>query len=423
MHEIACTTVGTRLALVSSTRSPHMKLKKFALLTSLLGSLVVACGGTMDAEIETTEQALRAPHRAGEFYVTAHMTNSIESVRWAVREGANAVEMDLRFHGDGAPSEFRHGGICDCSCNAINDGTHVCQLLRAGGGNACETSTKALDMMDELVKHADKIALVFIDSKVDGTMSTDQQRAAGGRVIEMLESRLFSRGYRGKVMVSAGKADAYDYVLYATYRANRSAFRDRIYFAFDQMGSSRQDAANALSILKQMPTRNRAFGTGLTSCLPSNYEPAISTGDMNEDAHSSALTYLWTIDSESSMRQYLTRTRPRAILTNKPALLRRVALSQGLKLAEPETPLTEVISDEIVGPVNRTCRCDYHKGGCAVAEPAPAGSACKCTYLPLLWTCRGDLTTCKSSNDLKCQSPDTTLRSCQQGGGDCGGYK
>ncbi|MFO0663897.1 MAG: hypothetical protein U0174_08100 [Polyangiaceae bacterium] len=396
-----------------------MKVRKLAALTALLGSLVIACGGTADSETDMTQQAL---HRANEFYVTAHMTNSIESVRWAVREGANAVEMDLRFHADGTPDEFRHGGICDCSCNPVNDGTHVCQQLRAGESNACETSTKALDMMAELVKQSDKLALVFIDSKVDGSMPTSQQQASGKRVIDMLDTHLFDRGYRGKVMVSAGKANAYEYLLSAAKRANESPFRSRIYFALDQMGDSGEDAANALSILTQLPTRNRAFGTGITSCFANNFEAAISTGDQNEDNYTSALTYLWTIDSEKSMNQYLSRTRPRAILTNKPALLRRVALSRGLKLAEPETPFTDVISDSIVGPTNRSCRCDYHKGGCTIAEPAPPGTACSCSYV-FLWTCRGDLTTCTSANDEKCKRPDATKESCLQGRGDCGGYR
>lgn len=386
--------------------------------------IAIACAGACaerdNSDFATATQDL---YRANDFYVTAHMTNTIGAVKWALGEGANALEMDLRFHDDGAPDEFRHGGVCDCSCNGpANDEGHVCRALRAGVINSCEASAKALDMMAELVRQSGRLALVLIDSKVDGGMPLSQQTASGTRVIDMLNDSLFAPGYRGKVVVSAANAQAYGYLLAAARRATTSPYRDRIFFALDQMGKSREDAANSLSILTQMPTRNRAFGTGITSCAFGNYEPAISQGDLNEDNNSSALTYLWTIDSESSMRSYLERTRPRAIITNRPALLKTVALSRGLQLATPDSLHTEVSNDNIVGPVKRDCRCDYHKGGCSIAEPAPPGQACKCRYV-FLWTCRGDLTSCTSPGSEKCSQPDSSKESCDQGGGDCGGYR
>lgn len=396
-----------------------MNLMRLFAWTLVMGAIAMACADSGDSGVATTTQDL---YRANDFYVTAHMTNTVYSVQWALDQGANALEMDLRFHDDGAPNEFRHGGVCDCSCDPVNDGRHVCEFLRLGTLNACEASAKALDMMDELVSQSDRLALVIIDSKVDGGMPLSQQQASGSRVIDMLNERLFARGYRGKVVVSAANAEAYGYLLAAAKQATTSPYRDRIFFALDQMGKSRENAANALSILTQLPSRNRAFGAGITSCWSGDFEPAISTGDLNEDNNSSALTYLWTIDSESSMRTYLERTRPRAIITNRPALLKRVALSRGLHLATPETPHTEVSNDNIVGPVKRDCRCDYHKGGCSIAEPAPPGQACKCRYV-FLWTCRGDLTACQSTASEKCSQPDSSKQSCEQGGGDCGGYR
>lgn len=50
------------------------------------------------------------------FYNIAHMTNNKESVKWAMEQGANAVEVDLQFRDDGTPYQFFHSSICDCVC-------------------------------------------------------------------------------------------------------------------------------------------------------------------------------------------------------------------------------------------------------------------------------------------------------------------
>lgn len=376
-----------------------------------------ACDTT---EIGQTQQALT---RANEFYAVAHMTNTLRSVQWAVQQGANGLEMDLQFNDDGTPKEFRHGGFCDCSCATSHPGTDVCAILRVDSLNTCEGSADARAMMAEIVSVRSKIALVFIDSKVDESHPVSRQERAGKNVIDMLRNDLFARGYGGKVVVSVGKPDAYQYIDAAAKRASELPdVRDRIYFAFDQNGKSREDAATTLSLETRLSWKNRAYGTGISRCASGNYEPAISTGDLNEDRYVHGLTYLWTIDSESSMDSYLSRVRPRAIITNVPSRLRQVAERKGMRLAEPETALTDVVSTDVVGPIRKDCRCNYHKGGCTIAEPAPAQRACKCTYIPL-WTCRGDLTNCQNSASAKCNAPDGSKESCEQGGGDCGGYR
>jgi|GEM_PF-2793004 len=371
-------------------------------------------------DVGQTQQALT---RANEFYAVAHMTNTLRSVQWAVQQGANGLEMDLRFNDDGTPKEFRHGGFCDCSCATSHPSTDVCAVLRIDSLNTCEGSADARAMMAEIVSVRSKIALVFIDSKVDESDPVSRQERAGKNVVGMLRNDLFARGYGGKVVVSVGKPDAYQYIDAAAKRASELPdVRDRIYFAFDQNGKSREDAATTLSLETRLSWKNRAYGTGISRCASGNYEPAISTGDLNEDRYVQGLTYLWTIDSESSMDSYLSRVRPRAIITNVPSRLRQVAQRKGMRLAEPETALTDVVSADVVGPIRNDCSCNYHKGGCTIAEPAPAQRACKCRYMGF-WTCRGDVTNCQNSSSAKCNAPDGSKESCNQGGGDCGGYR
>ncbi|XP_057376657.1 uncharacterized protein LOC130697880 [Daphnia carinata] len=67
------------------------------------------------------------------------------------------------------------------------------------------------------------------------------------------------------------------------------------------------------------------------------------------------------------------------------------------------------------------CDCDYHSGGCVISQPAPPGSACRCSYKGF-FTCRGSNTGCRDASSQYCKNPDTSIQSCFLGGGDCGGY-
>ena len=74
-----------------------------------------------------------------------------------------------------------------------------------------------------------------------------------------------------------------------------------------------------------------------------------------------------------------------------------------------------------------TCDCNYHSnsifssGGCKISVPPPRGYACKCKYLGA-WTCGGTMQLCSDVNSSFCKNPDSSKDTCNQGGGDCGGY-
>src|SRR5437588_6419450 len=57
------------------------------------------------------------PEIKPEFFNIAHMVNTASAVDWALSQGANGLEMDLRFRSDGTPYQFQHGGFCDCDCS------------------------------------------------------------------------------------------------------------------------------------------------------------------------------------------------------------------------------------------------------------------------------------------------------------------
>ena len=71
--------------------------------------------------------------------------------------------------------------------------------------------------------------------------------------------------------------------------------------------------------------------------------------------------------------------------------------------------------------IHGSCDCDYHPGGCSISKTSPPNWACRCEYEGF-WTCRGYIDYCADDDSDSCKSPDMSIQSCAQGGGDCGGY-
>lgn len=132
----------------------------------------------------------------------AHASNSLEAVRWAMSQGANGVEMDIRFGqaqdrlqkaspnaiGPNDVLEFRHSPYsasepltaalpCDCVggntcagdsnasvCNHMMGAGTNCSALAAPQGSLpclqCIMRTPAKDMMELLASYKDKLTVV-----------------------------------------------------------------------------------------------------------------------------------------------------------------------------------------------------------------------------------------------------------------------
>jgi hypothetical protein len=71
--------------------------------------------------------------------------------------------------------------------------------------------------------------------------------------------------------------------------------------------------------------------------------------------------------------------------------------------------------------VSGDCDCDYHAGGCSISKVPPPNWACRCEYEGA-WTCSGTLDYCADDDAEKCKAPDSSIETCAQGGGECGGY-
>lgn len=344
------------------------------------------------------------------FYAIAHMVNTPSAIDWAVQQGANGAEVDLRFDaGTGKPRWFVHGGpFCDCSC--LSGG--VCWHLTDAAHAPCDAGTAPHELLAHLAGKG--LALVIIDSKLDG-FAAEQQKAAGQEVVKLLDRSLFGSGYRGQVIVSAAKAESLEYLRAAATQANASANRSRYSFSID----GEADVGRALGALVQLPTDRRVYGTGISACAAGDYSTSITLGHLNERREVSGLTYVWTLDKETSMNAYL-KAGARGILTNHPDRLVSLLRTRNLRLASPAEPLPAAPSNAVRSSLG-TCDCDYHPGGCTISKAAPRLTACRCVYKGA-WTCGGNVTRCTDASSPSCDNPDRSKAACRLGGGDCGGY-
>jgi hypothetical protein len=256
------------------------------------------------------------------FYNIGHMANTPAAAKWAVDQGANGLEIDLRFNSAGTPEAFRHEGACDCGCAGSTSPDHICPCL----DNSCNAGSDPSVLLRYLAT-LPGLALVYIDSKVDG----DTPSQAGTEVIRLLERDLFGAGYQGVVIVAAPKTNSAPYLRAAVAESGTKARARRYFFGYDMVSGT----LGGLEALQEIPgAPNLVYSTGFTSCFAETYFSEISTGVAQRGLVS--LTGVWTVDTELNMGLYL-QLGANAIVTNKPGVLRNVLAQTrpDIQLASP----------------------------------------------------------------------------------------
>lgn len=269
-------------------------------------------------------------NKADGFYNIAHMVNTTAAVAWAIGYGANGLEADLNFDSAGNPTVYKHGGaVSDCSCIPSPSKYNVCSVVSK------DSETPAAEWL-RFVAAQSGVALHIVDTKMTDEVD---QAAAGKAVIDLLNSELFEGGYSGNVIVGVGETKYIQYIKAAAEQAATSKYVDRISFTFD---GEQNDYQNVFAGLNQVGNR-RVYGTGITVCLPATYYDAIQAGCVQEHRVAQGLTYIWTLDSESSMETYL-HLGARGIMTNTPSVLGDLLNKYGLPLARPSTLIPKAIA-------------------------------------------------------------------------------
>jgi len=349
--------------------------------------------------------------------VIAHMINTPNAVRWALDQGANGIEMDLKFEGT-RPTVFYHGFPCDCTCllQFLTNRNNRCGAL----GEGCSASTNTTEMTNFLGSSeiiSSRLALIYIDAKLD--KSVRNYADAGANVVRLFNEQVLARGYRGQILLGCLTILYSDYLRGALREAARSNYTDRYFYTIDNEGDH---AYKVLDDSLQLGTNNLVYATGITACLPVTFHDAIQ---YSLEKKIYAAVGIWTIDQEYSMRSYLD-IGVDFILTNRPK--RAVELIGFDNIPLPGSALkAKSWTDRVLmsSAPFWECDCSYFYrfigGGCAITKMAPPNYACKCYYKGA-WSCGSQTIHCPDVNDHFCRSPDITEASCLFGGGDCNGY-
>jgi len=278
------------------------------------------------------------------FFNIAHMCNNIQTLDWAVKKGANAIEADLQFDHLARPSRFYHGLPCDCNCMCNFYVTcqwfmshTVCYPLSKQSNNCKAASRTDQWLRRAATKHSSKIALLWFDSKIKGNGYSDEKlRLAARNLIKLLEHNLFSLCYKGIVLIGAEGHEITSY--FDEISKTNSTFKDRIYVTMDSV--TMKTARNALDFAN---FKNIVYNNGMTACSPKQIKRTLLTAikdNVDNGVFSAAFT--WTYNLKRSMR----RVAPyfNGIITNSPSYLRQVVKKEGLRLAVPGDRLPKATS-------------------------------------------------------------------------------
>lgn len=244
--------------------------------------------------------------------VIAHMVNTPNSIRWALDQGANSIEIDLKFDGT-RPSKFHHGFPCDCSC-LLDFSTfrhNGCKVL----GEDCSASTSVAEMIKFLSSHeiiSSRLAVIYVDAKLDNSVGNYAE--AGANVVRLFNEKVLARGFRGQILLGCLTISRVDYLRGALQEASKSKYADRYFYTIDNEG---RRANQVLKLSLELETKNIVYDTGISACfhmLPSAFDDAIQ---YSLDAEAYAAVGVWTVDRKSTMAHYL-EVGVDFILTNRP---------------------------------------------------------------------------------------------------------
>lgn len=242
--------------------------------------------------------------------VIAHMVNTPNSIRWALAQGANGIEIDLKFD-DSHPGRFHHGFPCDCTCflSYATFQDSGCMVL----GEGCSASTGVTEMTDFLGSSeivSSQLAIIYIDAKLD--KSVPNYAEAGANVVRLLNEKVLGRGYRGQIILGSSSISRSDFLRGALREAANSNYADRYFYTIGQEGKK---ADKVLKSSLQLGTRNIVYNTGASACFP--YKTFYNAIRYSLQSKAYAAVGIWTVDQEASIKNYL-NAGVDFIVTNRP---------------------------------------------------------------------------------------------------------
>merc|ERR1712216_633735 len=309
------------------------------------------------------------------FMNMGHMLNTKEALDWALKKGANTVEIDIVFNGANSKvSHVRHSQNweepCDCTCYVpsapfLSWGNNVCSVLMSSGGKgsgtfACQAKRDIRKYMKWLAARSvtPGIAMVYFDNKVNKLWNTDQQRAAGKSLAKEIVF-LFKKGYHGSIIVGGSDASFKEFLMSALKHLKKKLSKKlfkRCYFSYDFHGadkiisvpiSGESKATNANIVKENIHHMHRDFGhltqnfiysVGISACAPTTHYDMIATAMAYKHHAKKGMTLkgvlVWTIDSKDSIKKYI-KLGVDGMMTNYPSYVKQIGIDEKVKFMSP----------------------------------------------------------------------------------------
>jgi len=261
-------------------RHSHFPLKLVQAM-SLLVTLILVSAAYADNQLNG------APRRP--FYVFAHNPNSLWQVEADVNAGANALEPDITLAFQNliqlcSPTDFSLDNLVMWDSSFNRDGR-------------C-SDTKLLDWLDGVHTIAatnPQLALVVFDVKPSAALP-----AFGPLIVEAIRSHLNHDGVKLNVIISVGSFNnfgIFDQILAPGYLGDREGV---------QVDGEADSGAVVNTFFSRSYYGNIGFGDG-TALLSSDLVVAMdgAVGNRAAFGYPKAVTYVYTIESEDTMRTYI----------------------------------------------------------------------------------------------------------------------
>jgi glycerophosphoryl diester phosphodiesterase len=227
------------------------------------------------------------PAAARPFYVIAHRANSVDAAAQALRDGANALEFDVRYSRAHRKFCVNHDTALFC------DRDNLVPYLRGLRGLAS--------------KHGEQFAMILMDFK-----DADGNANAGAELMAIARAELLSPTGISSIL-SVPKLSQRS-VLDTVTPGPREAL------AVDQ----ENDAAAVHSYFRSRGITRSAFGNGtFVAGIEVNIKDSIRRAVSMRSTGAFKFVYVWTLGKESSMVDY-TNIGVNGIFVNAPASLRQV---------------------------------------------------------------------------------------------------
>jgi hypothetical protein len=302
------------------------------------------------------------------FMNMGHMLNTKETLDWALKKGANTVEIDIVFNGANSKvSHVRHSQNweepCDCTCYVpsapfLSWGNNVCSVLMSSGGKgsgafACQAARPIRKYMKWLAERKNRISMVYFDNKVNAGWTTDQQKTAGKSIAQEIVF-LFKAGYRGSIIVGGSDASFKTFLMSSITHIKDTSEKmfERSYFSYDFHGAKRiisiplsqeSKQTNRNIVEENIEHMHRDFGhlttnfiysVGISACAPTTHydmiHHAVHLKNKNEKGRTVKAVIVWTIDSKSAMKKYI-EMKVDGMMTNYPSYVKHEAIQLGVK--------------------------------------------------------------------------------------------